>query len=348
MNFHATKLFRVFAVIAATAAWSASAQQSIIFSKPADAAEAPKPDPNLAPETKHETRSFFSIPKSIFEPTRSSASISPFSGGGAQAPQASPEQMKAWQKVLNTKSHWTLMTPEEILGIPTPEKILGLPSKDGDDNLSDAERFTKRRDKTAADLLEMSTAPAKTPYRSDAPLSNNQSPFGRKTFESVFARMDEKNPSAAPQPGGVGAATKNGSFLGSMINAFSSPDKPDARWGNSFNFPVQPPKPTPQQLAGMERFRDSMQPAAVFQRAAELKRPAPVAVRDPFMNATPDFNPHGSSFAPLKNDASRPMGLMPLPGITTRLPVTPVRSAASPELPPWLRDNAGKPPQRKF
>jgi hypothetical protein len=136
-----------------------------------------------------------------------------------------------------------------------------------------------------------------------------------------------------------------------LNSSFSSPDKPDARWGNSFDLPAAPPRATPQQLAGMEHFREAMQPATIFQQAAEPSRAPSVTVRDPFMNASPDFNARGSSFAPLKSDVSRPMGLNPLPGIATRLPVTPVRSASQPELPPWLRDDGEKPtgpPVRKF
>ena len=347
MNFHVTKSFRWVAAFAVLAAWSVAAQQPIIFSKPADADGAAKPDPNVAPEKKHETRSFFSIPMSVFEPTHSTPSLAPFSGG-APVPQASSEQLKSWQKVLDTKNRWTLMTPEEILGIPTPEKILGLPSKDGMDDLSPELRFTKRRDKAAAALFETAVAPDKMPARSDTPLSSNQSPFARKTFESVFSSLDEKPANASSPTAGASVDGKGGSIFSSLVSGFSSADKPDPRWGNSFNFPVPPPKPTPQQLAGMDRFRESLQPAAVFQSSAEVKRPAATVLRDPFMNATPDFNPHGSSYTPLKSDVARPMGLTPLPGITTRLPVTPKRSASAPELPPWLRDDSSGAPQRKF
>ncbi len=348
MNSHAIRLFRVVAAIVAAGSWSAVAQQPIVFSKPADSAGAAKPDSNLAPETKHETHGFFSIPQSVFEPNHSELNIAPFSSS-APAPQASPSQMREWQKILDAKNHWTLMTPAEILGIPTPEKILGLPAKDGGDKLSPEERFTRRRDKSAASLLETSAA-AKAVKRSDMPISNNESPFARKTFESVFARVDEKN-SSQQQPtsaGGAGTAGKGGSLFGAMLGSFAADEKSEARWGNTFNFPAQPPKATPQQLAGMERFRESMQPSLVFQKAAEQRRPTPLAARDPFMNVAPQFNPRGSSFAPLKSDVSRPMGLTSLPGITTRLPVTPTRSAAQPDLPPWMRDDSGKIPQRKF
>ncbi len=354
MNFCAPKTVCLLAVLTAAAAapWLAAAEQAIIFSKPADAAGAAQSDPNLTPTTpekKHETRSLFSLPMSVFERSQSGPGVAPM-GSGGPAPSVSPDQLKAWQKALDSKSHWTLMTPQEILGIPTPEKILGLPSKDGDDKLSPEERFTRRRDK-AAGLLEIPVAPAKTPNRSDVPLSNNQSPFARKTFDNVFSPVNEKNSAGTTAASGVGTAARSGSFLGSMLGPFASAEKPETRWGNSFNFAAQPPKPTPQQLAGMERFRESMQPAASFQKPAEASRAARVAPRDPFMSTMPELSPRGGSYVPLKSEAARPIGLTPLPGITTRLPVTPARSAAQPDLPPWLRDDGGKPngmPTRKF
>lgn len=337
--------FPMTVVLAAAMVLPSAAQQPIIFSKPADASGTAKPDANLAPEPKHETHSLLRPPMSVFETTHPTPSLSP--GANYQAARVSPEQLKAWQKILDAKNHWTLMTPEEILGIPTPEKILGLPAKDGEDKLTLDERFLRRGKKTAANLLEIPAA--ETARRTDSLTPNNGNPFTRKSFESVFARPVEKNSPAQPV---AGTAERSGSFLGALLNSsFSSADRPDQRWGNAFGPPTAPVKTTPKQLAGMESFRATMQPAAVFQKAAEPSRAATVTARDPFMNVTPGFNPHGSSFAPLKNDVTRPMGLSPLPGIATRLPETPVRPAAAPNLPPWLREDADKPagpPTRKF
>lgn len=324
------------------------AQQPIIFSKPADAGGAAKADATLAPETKHEVHSLFNLPMSIFEPSHPGQTLAPASVIGP-APQVSADQLKAWQKILDAKNHWTLMTPEEILGLPTPEKILGLPAKNGEDKLSLEERFTRRRER-AAGLLE-TTGAASPQRRPDALLRNNESPFAHKPFESVFAPSDEKK--SAAQSAATASAGRSGSFLGSLLNSpFSSADKPDSRWGNAFNLPLAAPKNTPEQLAGMDRFRASMQPALVFEKAAEARRAAaPMLAKDPFMNNAPNFNPRGSSFAPLKSDVARPRGLTPLPGIGTRPLATPTRSASQPELPPWMREDFDRPagmPQRKF
>lgn len=343
------RFFPVAAAIAAAMVWSAAAQQPIIFSKPADASGTAKPDTSIAPETKHETHGLFSIPMSVFEPSHSVPGVGSFSGG-PPPPAVSPEQLKAWQKALEKKQQWTLMTPEEILGIPTPEKILGLPAKGGEDNLTVVERFLKRHERMAASLSDVSSAATKPQNRSDAPMSINESPFSHKMFDSVFAPAEGKS-SAAPTAGGTGA--RNGSVFNAMLGAtFSSAMKPEAHWGNTFNYPVEPLKATPGQLAGMDKFRESQQPSGVFQKTMESKRPATVTARDPFMNVDQAFNARGSSFAPLKNDTVRPSGLNPLPGIVTRPPPPPAaRSPWQPELPPWLRDDAGKPagvPQRVF
>jgi hypothetical protein len=344
MNCDPTKLFRVLAVLTAVAVWPVAAQQPIIFSKPKEAEGAAKPDANLAPETKRETRGIFSIPMSVFEPDHAGPTLAP-AVRSSPVPTVSPGQLKAWQKILETKNKWTLMTPEEILGIPTPEKILGLPAKGGEEKLTPEERFLQRHGKTAAALLDNSALENSTrPANSLAP--SGSSPFGRKMFDSVFARPDEKN-SAAPTA--AKTAERSGSFMGSLLNSsFTSADQPNGRWGNTFGLPSAPAKATPQQLAGMEHFRAMMQPAAIFQKPAEPRR---AAVRDPFMNSAPDFSGRGSSFAPLNSGGSRPSGLIPLPGIATLPPVVPVRSAAQPSLPPWLRDASEKPvgpPVRKF
>jgi hypothetical protein len=294
----------------------------------------------------------FTLPKSvsIFEASHPQAVVS--GGSPSPAPSVSPEQMKAWQKVLDAKNHWTLMTPEEILGIPTPEKILGLPAKDGEDNLTPEENFMRRLGKKSVPLPD--SAPAAGPSRrADALVPNSGSPFGRNVFQSAFAHNDGNNSAQLPAAGLAGSAPeKSASFMGSLLNStFTSADKPDARWGNSFGLPAAPAKATPGQLAGMERFRDLMQPAAVFERAAAKRPAANLGARDSFLGATPDFNGRGSSFTPLKNNAARPTGLSPLPSIATPRPVTPTRSAAQPELPPWMRDDSEKParpPVRRF
>lgn len=328
------------AVLALVLAGLARADQPIIFSKPAEASSTTKADSNLAPETQHETRSLFSLPPTFFEPARSSQ---PLAGAPAfsQPQPATPDQQKAWRNILDKKDKWTLMTPEEIMGIPTPEKILGLPDKNGDDKLTLEERYTRRMERKNGLATEPS---ANNKLRPDALVRNQENVFARKSFESVFAKPEEKNlpgqPAASANAGG-----RNGSFFNSLVNSpFAPANRPETRWGNAFNLPQQPPRPTPEQLAGMDRFRQTLQPAAVFEKAAEPLRAQAAAVprRDPFMNVTPDFNPRGSSFTPLKTDVTRPRGLTPLPGITYRPPVVPTRSPMQPDLPPWLRNDGPK------
>ena len=352
MHCGAPKKLAVAVLLAVTLVWSAAAQEKIIFSKPADASGTPKDDSNVAPETQHQTRSLFSLPSSIFEIRSPDQAFPAVSASAPQPSRVSPEQQKAWDNALDKKNKWILMTPEEILGIPTPEKILGLPDKNGDDNLSVEERYTRRQERTAAGLL-VTAAAANAERRSEPWFHNHESIFDHKVFESPFAQPDGKKSATEPLDA-QGKPNKVVQLLGSLLNSpFAAPPKPEFPWGNTFNLPSAPPKPTPEQLAGMERFRQSLEPSAVFEKAAEpLRMQAPTApVRDPFMDAAPASNPHGRSFAPLRNEAARPHGLTPLPGIATRLPEKPRKSEAQSQLPPWMREdsenNLGT-PYRKF
>src|SRR5882672_7132159 len=100
----------------------ALAQQSIIFSKPAEVS-ADKAN-SFMPEPSHTGPSAFNAPSPLFG-RRPTASFDILPGAQRPAP-ISPEQALQWQKFLDKKKNWTLMTPEEILGVPTPEKILGI------------------------------------------------------------------------------------------------------------------------------------------------------------------------------------------------------------------------------
>ena len=353
MNWVSLKKLTVCVGLAPMLAVMGLAQQPIIFSKPAADAQ-PKPDNTSTAEPRHEVRSLFSSASSIFEIQAPTPAFAPL--GISSAQNFSPAQQKAWDKELENKKKWTLMTPEEILGIPTPEKILGLPEKGGGEKLTAEQRFLRRYDQLNSNPSAADKAYSRTKQSTEPLLRNNESPFARKNFESVFAPIGGKNTDDSSTDASRNESRSEGkgaSFIGSLVNpTFFSADHPDTRWGNVFNLPTPPPKANPEQLAGMDRFRESLQPSVILQKSAETFRsPAAAApVRDPFMNAASDFNPRGSSFAPLRSDVTRPRGLTPLPGIATRVPLKPTRSAQT-SLPPWMRDDSEAPvgvPIRKF
>jgi hypothetical protein len=107
-----------------------------------------------------------------------------------------------------------------------------------------------------------------------------------------------------------------------------------------FAQPTQP-KITPEQLADRERFRALMEPNSAPDKLVNPAgystslTPAP----DPYLQPQPKFNPVGRSYSSLENNAARPTGINPLPGITGPAP-KPVekRPTWQAQPPPWLTD----------
>jgi hypothetical protein len=120
---------------------SAAAQQTIQFTKPVETDPASKANAFL-PETPRRDPASFNAPAPLFGSSGPTANFDDLPGSPPPAyPAANAAQ---WRKFLDNKKNWTLMTPEEILGIPTPEtpeKILGVTSPDDDPGLSLTERY---------------------------------------------------------------------------------------------------------------------------------------------------------------------------------------------------------------
>jgi hypothetical protein len=123
----------------------------------------------------------------------------------------------------------------------------------------------------------------------------------------------------------------------------------ESAWASPFDSPEPLPKPTPEQLAGMEQFRALLDPPAEPTPQAAGFSAQPVAAVDPNMERLPVFNPAGRSFTALGNDIGRPVGLQPLAGVTGPLP-PPKKPAPVVQTPPWMQDplQTGTMPQRQF
>lgn len=305
----------------------AVAQQSMVFSKPAD--NVTEKANSFMPQNLQGSAGSITAPKGgsgIFSAGKPLPAFDILPG--APAPAMSRAQVEQWQKFLDGKKKWALMTPEEIMGVPTAEKILGLPEKDAEKNLTIEERYMARQDGLAASA-------ATNGFHGENYSSDENSPFKQR---------DSGNP-YWQQPG-----YGQGRFSGADSDANSVRSlapKQDSAWTSAFTFPVPPPKATPEQLAGMERFRELMEPGL-----GAVKSTAPVMpVPDPYMQRQPEFNPLGRSAAalPSQNIASHPMGITPLPTLT-RAYAPPVKSSAQSKLPPWMTDASTAPKfqQRKF
>jgi len=309
---------RLTVVFAAAAAMSAPAQQTIIFSKPADVpAEKAK---SYVPTISYRA-SDFNAPRFSFNNAMPDLP--------APRPQVNNYNNAAAQDALNRRKNWTLLTPEEILGVQTPEQILGLPDKNAEKKkLSLEEQFLLREDE-ASPNGRTNSQPGGAAWRVMA----EADPFTARD------RPDEGHPFQQAQP-----KTEPGTkFFNRFLNASGPETRPDdnqgSTWNTAFYQPSQP-KPTTEQQADMERFRALMEPSPPPEQPQMPTRfsAAPTPTPDPFLQALPVVNPAGRGLTPLENSLSRPAGLKPLPGISTPPPApAATRPSWQAQPPPWMQ-----------
>jgi len=332
------KLWLSVACVAVAARVDAGAQQSIIFTKPAnDPAE--KANSFMPPSSRRSgDAEAYNAPSPIFgRPSADSYDELP----GSPRLTISAEDALRWRKALDAKKNWTLLTPEEILGVPTPEKLLGLPDPKINEKLTAEERFMLRQNHEESSNRLTNGLPNAALMRNDAP----DNPFRRQTEGDRPASQTEK-----PKPGSTEYFNQLlKTTAGSM---FGTEPKAEAAWNNPFTQPLAAPKPDAGQAAAMERFRSLMEPTTLPDKPAMLVHPAAVPAPNPNLQPVPLFNPAGHSFTPLQSGISKPTGINPLPSITS--PYSLPKNAAPAglaKLPPWLSDSpqpAGPPAQRSF
>ncbi len=296
---------------------TASAQGIIIFSKPADV-PTEKKEADVPTMTHH--ASDFNAPKQIFN---SSPEDLPM-----LAPAPANNNNASVRDALDKRKNWTLLTPEQILGIPTAEQILGLPEKDSDKNLTLEQKFLNRQSRPAA--VAADGGRAGEPMRWNPAAAAN--PFVLKS------KADGDNPSG-PTAEKLEPGTK---FFNPFVSGSGQASRPDdnsgSAWTSDFARPSRP-KPSPEQQAEMESFRALMQPNPVPGQTPVATRfnvpPAPAP--DPFLQARPVGNPVGLDVSPLGKLFSEPTGILPLPAVSTP-PPTPinVRPKWQAQPPPWL------------
>ena len=334
MNFFLTRFLVLFAG-GLTLAFSLPAADTIQFSKPVD------------PELVNRANSFVpaaserrSVVGGVSAPTE--VFSSPPDDLPMPAPVMMIPQTVSMKEALNRRDNWTLMTPEEILGVPTAEKILGLPDSKDEDKLSPEDRFLfrlQRERQTAGAALSALRQQNATSLRD----GDSPNPFARREDRTAL----EKN-AADAQPGSA-------KYFSQLLNGTPNapPDagtfKAETPWTTAFTQPNQLP-PSTEQQAGMERFRAMMEPSSPPDSPVATRfSPAPAPATDPNMQPQPYFNPAGRSYQPVQQTISRPQGIMPLPAITGPYP-TPTQPSAQAQLPPWLQDTPQpfSMPVRKF
>jgi hypothetical protein len=331
MYFFPSRLVFMFAVVAV--AFSAPAQQTIISSKPADL-PADKAN-SFLPSANHHAGDY-NAPVELFHDYTPDLPMPP--------PLNLNNNDASVQEALDKRKNWTLLTPEQILGVQTPEEILGVEDRPEEKNLSLEEQFLLRERRETAFAATNGRA-GNIDWRG----ADDDNPFNRKNKNDGSDSFPEAQ--AKMEPGQR--------YFNQLLDAqnaapgsTAAPDeKSSSAWNSVFAQPDQP-KQTPEQLADMERFRALMEPStppdkASLQTSFSVPTAPPV---DPFLQPAPVVNPAGRDITPLDNVFSRPTGITPLPGISTPPPkpaaVTPSWQA---QLPPWMQ--SGPPaqnPNRNF
>jgi hypothetical protein len=298
------------------------AQDTIIFTKPADL---PASKANAFMSDKSRNAGNYNAPKSAFTEIPRDYPL--------PKPMPRPDS-PALKEELEKRKNWTLLTPEQILGIQTPEQILGIKSVAEQRKMSLEEQFLARQSKA----LE-GNVPTNGHGGGLAPLAeysrNNPLFDGRK------------DDAANPFRGGRQPDTTARNYDGSTEppNAVdASSEKTRSLWAGGFFQPTAP-KPTPEQVANMERFRELMNPPTPTPDKPDAPAnfttshtPTP-ARPDPFIEAPPVVNPIGREAQPIESFFAKPAGIKPLPPIATPAPEKPKKKADwEAQTPPWMRD----------
>jgi hypothetical protein len=314
-----------------------SAQQAIQFSTPAE--DPANQEIGFVPKAEPKVTSAFNAPKPLFK-VGPSVNFSLLPCG--PAPVIVTPRNQQWQQNQEAMRDWTLLTPEQILGVPTPESILGLADPQEDPNLSLEERYLKRRERQSEGGVEATNTWQPVVHSKEGLWSG---PFDDSQTATRFTESLELSTSASI---GLGDKRDFKQLFGQASMAGGN-GQADSLWSSPFGSAAVPAKATPEQLAGMERFR------TLFMDHAEPAKPATVyagqatATPNPNFQVQPAYISSGHSFAALKDDIVKPVGLTPLPGITGPAP-TPVKKTLTVQPPPWMSSSAqhASLPQRQF
>ncbi|HEY4417553.1 MAG TPA: hypothetical protein VGO57_17810 [Verrucomicrobiae bacterium] len=254
-------------------------------------------------------------------------------GSSPTIPMPSISANPNWQKAVDRRKNWMLMTPEEVMGVPTPEKMFGLPDKD--QLLTPEQRFLKRQEDARADLSSSDANNSSSGFGSKSKDDNN--PFGQNKSDSLFSRNNNDSDAdsfAALKLASQSSAAGSDSSFGAL-RRISSPNSSDSFSG--LVFPSTPKTDDSAQIADMERFRallGSSQPANTS------------PINDPALTSAPvvdskrpvsqfDALGHWTSGADNFNKLMTPATVAGLSGSVPK-PAPVKRESWQPQLPPWL------------
>ena len=260
-------------------------------------------------------------------------------------PAVSPSQIQRMQRLLDERKNWTLLTPEEILGLPTREKILGIQDLDAfgqPKNETVIEQYYERQEQLRARTNDYNFG--------EADSSSQKGLFG--------VQETQMNPNIWSPAGGKPASSTlmNQVLNGTPDNRTTSARAPENTWPKSFDLPAPSPDHTMEQQAALEQFQQLLQQhslAGGTAKAPALGSPIffPMSTTPTSLSGQAVVIPIGASFTPLSSGIAMPTGVTPLPSLLgqNNTATTPAPEW-KPELPPWM-SSAPQPdviPQRKF
>ena len=256
------------------------------------------------------------------------------------APVVSTAETSQLERLLDERKNWTMLTPEEILGLPTPEKMLGIPDRDSTsplDNETVAERFYERQENLSnANTNGLVTDKSAQPWNfsNDQPLQSNP----------IFSIPSNNHP--------ANSAFIDQFLKGPPANNANAGQNPDLNWPKLFGSPA--PSQTPDQQAEADEIQKLFEPQPATPSTAGT------SPGDTFFSGSqkssgtilgqPMVNPIGASYTPLSSGIGLPVGVTPLPGLFTTKPIAPAPPEWKPQPPPWMSSapQLGVIPQRKF
>jgi|GEM_PF-1539755 len=250
----------------------------------------------------------------------------------------------ATKEALDRRNNWALLTPEQIMGVQTPEDVLGVEKTDSDKNLPVEEQFLLRESRPAANAATNGSTGALSWRDASNPFKQNQADQDGSSFFSS---------GAFSQPDG-GLSSDSTRYFKQFLKANNADglknngQKQATTWSSAFARPAQP-KPTPAQLADMERFRAMLGPVSAPDKNTDRTPTVRTSFSSPpatdagsYFQPQPIFNSIGHSVPPVpivENNIARPVGLQPLPGITeSEKPGSKTRPVWQAQLPPWMID----------
>ena len=271
-----------------------------------------------------------------------------------QQHRVSPEESKRMKRKHDEQENWSLLTPEEILGLPTQEEIMGVHDHDAAGQTKEEsvvlqyyERQQRLRSRT-------------NNYDSNHDYGYDYGPTNGSSQWSVSGNRE--TPMDSNRWPSTGTRQERPTLLSQLLarapsdRGDSSSDQDDGG-SRPFNLPAQPRGPTPEQKHAMEQFQQLLNPHAPPADAARDSVfgsplfPAPPTASKPSPQPLV-ATPIGASYSPLSTGLTMPAGLVPLSGLqganNSSLPT--LAPAWTPAPPPWMSTapQLGVMPPRKF